>query len=255
MTTTAPTSIRDFPLCGGCGAAPSSREEEACRFCGTVLTWAEFDLRSRRRVVLKEVESEAMDAALRRVEKSLEFHRASAGRREIKRRFQRFRRASRAKRERLSHDTTSGDAELVMTAFEAAKTPAGAGVLVVGVGVSVLLGLTSGPLPAMCAVLFTLLALSGFNAAGNRSRRRTGVPGRHSHWAAPMGILELGPPESFGRVRRRRGRRVTARLLRHRTREFTVGVDEDLHAGDVGVAYLRGDRIFRFKVQEHLSAE
>ncbi|MGB0332421.1 MAG: hypothetical protein ACPGPE_11470, partial [Planctomycetota bacterium] len=48
---TAPTN-RDFPLYVSCGAAPTSRKEESCRFCGAVLPWADFDLRSRRRLVL-----------------------------------------------------------------------------------------------------------------------------------------------------------------------------------------------------------
>jgi hypothetical protein len=70
-----------------------------------------------------------------------------------------------------------------------------------------------------------------------------------------MGVLGVGPPETLGRLRRRRARRITARLPRQRTREFTVGVEEDMHAGDVGVAYVRGERIFRFKVMEHLASE
>ncbi len=253
MPPSSTASTRDFPLCRGCGAAPSSRKEEACRFCGTVLSWADFDLRSRRRVVLKEVPADVMDAALSRVEKSLEFHRASAGRRRVKRRLQEFRRASR--RDRELRYRTGHDAELAMTLSEATQTPAGLAVLLIGGGFTAVLAFTADSMATMCAGVFTLLALSGMNSAGNRRRRRSGATGSHAHWATPMGVLGVGPPETLGRLRRRRARRITARLPRQRTREFTVGVEEDMHAGDVGVAYVRGDRIFRFKVMEHLASE
>ncbi|MBL6757967.1 MAG: hypothetical protein ISQ11_16335 [Planctomycetes bacterium] len=216
-----------------------------------MLSWADFDLRSRRRVVLKEVPADVMDAALSRVEKSLEFHKANAGRRRVKRRLQEFRRASR--RERELRYRTGHDAELTMTLSEAIQTPAGLAVLLIGGGFTAVLAFTADSMATMCAGVFTLLALSGMNSAGNRRRRRSGATGSHAHWATPMGVLGVGPPETLGR--RRRARRITARLPRQRTREFTVGVEEDMHAGDVGVAYVRGDRIFRFKVMEHLASE
>ena len=65
---------QDFPTCIQCGALPESREQEHCRFCSAPLPWSEFDLRSRRVVVL--VSAKSMDEAIKEVEQSDEYRRA-----------------------------------------------------------------------------------------------------------------------------------------------------------------------------------
>jgi len=220
MPSPATDSTRAFPLCQGCGAAPTSREEEACRFCGTVLSWADFDLLSRKRVVLRDASAEVVDAALWKVETSPEFLEATA------------------------KDLPEGDDGLILEP------------LAVVIGVICALGATwlfgRNELFGLIAYLASFYVVEGANERlQGRGRRGRGK----RQWAAAICVLELGPPETLWGLRPRRVRSVTARLTRHRTRKFKVGVTADLHAGDVGLAHTLGHEIVSFDRRMHLSED
>ena len=249
---TAPTT-RDFPLCASCGAAPTSRKEESCRFCGAVLPWADFDLRSRRRLVLESVPESTMDAALERVEASGAFRGARTERRRIGRRLREYRERRRAA---AAQGNDAHGSRVLATAL---ATPAGMGIVA---GALLLLAILAATLDeerfAVAATgLFipVVLALALVDPSRRLRRRRGGADGGKSRWATPMGILELGPPEFRGRLPRRHVRSVKARLTRQRTREFLADAALDLHAGDIGVARLSGKRLVALEVLEHIATD
>lgn len=225
MTSSATNHHVAFPECRSCGGVPVAREEEACRFCGTVLTWADFDLRSRRRVVLEEARFEHVDAALRKVATSAGLHRSPRG-----------------------EPQEEVEGPVIM--------PLAIAVGVIGALCSTWVYQQDELLGGLGYLLTWLVVNSvdeysrtgGAAAAGGRKR---GQPS----WASAVCVLEVGPPETRLRLRPRRLRRITARLDRQRTREFTVAVNMDLHAGDVGVAYTRGAEITRFDLRMHLAED
>ena len=68
-----------------------------------------------------------------------------------------------------------------------------------------------------------------------------------------IAVMEVGPLETFRVGRKRRhARTIKARLPGGQTGEFTAGAREDLEPGDVGLAYVQGGRILRFKVIKHV---
>jgi hypothetical protein len=220
MPPPATDSTRAFPLCQGCGAVPTTREEEACRFCGTVLSWSDFDLLSRKRVVLRDASAEVVDAALWKVETSPEFLEATA------------------------RDLPAGDDGPILEPLAAVIG------VICALGATWLFGRNEGL--GVVAYVGSLYVVEGANER-LRGRDRRGRGKRQ--WAAAICVLELGPPETLWGLRPRRVRRVTARLTRQRTRRFKVGVSEDLHAGDVGLAHTLGHEIVSFDRRMHLSED
>lgn len=226
MPSPATDSTRSLPLCKSCGGAPTSRKEETCRFCGTVLSWADFDLLSRRRVVLKEARAEIVDAALWKVESSPEL------------------------REFKEVDAPEEDEGPVIMPIA----------LAIGVVGAICAAWLHEQYPDFGFLAYFLVwclvsHVDETQRVGKRSRKVSGVRGQALGWAAAVCVLEVGAPETFWKLRPRRVRRITARLSRQRTREFRIGVNMDLHAGDVGIAYTRGRKIVRFDRRMHLSEE
>ena len=214
---------RDFPLCEGCGAAPASRGEEVCRFCGTELSWAEFDLRSKRRFAVDEARSgwpSRAKAALLRVEASPEFRSAN----------------------RVREVHSDDPYESILMTLQSVP-----GLIIVSIGavLSFLGYLHQGrePVGLLPGAWFTFLALMvARRAKGSRLRRDLPTSG------VAIAVMTVTPNPPGAPT-------VTVRLAEDRTQEFSLEASDDLRPGDVGLAYTRGSRILRVQVTEHVPPE
>lgn len=239
---------QDYPNCSQCGGAPTSRDEENCRFCSAPLPWSEYDLRSRRAVVL--VPSRSMDDAVLRVETTPEFHRATLERRGVKTRHRRARRRRREQREHGAHGVTYDEDDATLHWIVC-------GVLVLPMAIfwGGQFVMQSPVYMAIAVLVIAGLAVWGARQSATTSTRnwRRVVP--KTRRAEAAGILELGPPRAVSRRRDDMVRDVTLRLNRRRTKTFPADVELDLHAGDVGIARFRGGRMDGFERLEFIAPE
>lgn len=231
---------QDYPTCTQCGGAPKSREEEYCRYCGAPLPWSTHDLRSRRVVVL--VSSHSMEEALDRVERSGEFQRASLGLRRRQSSSRKIRLRHRGRGTQFSDDTLEEFIGLL--------------VLIVPIAFFAVVGFAGRGWPQFLIVAAGASALSIWGAqrsSTTQARRwRSANPRRRAVSAA--GIVELGPPRPRTRKDTTLVRDVHAKVRRGRNRRWVADVHHDLHAGDVGIAHLRGTRLESFDRLDHVQS-
>lgn len=239
---------QDFPDCAKCGAAPASREDEYCRFCSAPLPWSEFDLRSRRVVVL--VSSHTMQEALNRVERSDEFLRANLA---LKNRRSSKRTRRRRVRERANRRYDE-------SGFETTSTDENAAVLMLLLACAVFIGAVNVAGMGWFGFLLVAVFASGMAIWGShrastteQPKRRSFSPKRRAVLAA--GIVELGAPRPRSRRDGTLVRDVRCKLPGQRERKFVADVHLDLHAGDVGIVHARGKELSKFERMEHVEAE
>ncbi len=232
-------TTQDFPTCSQCGAAPISRDQESCRFCSTLLSWSEYDLRSRRVVVL--VPAESMEDAISKVEGSAEFRRASLGGkgsdRSDRQRSGRRRRQSKPKRSSLTVDDDLAAQGIALSAIMLGPIMA-AIVHFAGAGWIQFL---------LVGAVASAFAIWGARRSSKTQERkwRSAIPKRSSILAA--GILELGSPRAKSQRDRTLVRDVTLLARRGRKRKVIADVSLDLHAGDVGIAMTLGRSMRTFR--------
>ncbi|MEM8713011.1 MAG: hypothetical protein AAGG01_18825 [Planctomycetota bacterium] len=236
---------QDYPCCSQCGAAPTSRDDEYCRFCSAPLPWAEYDLRSRRVMVV--VSTSSMEEALQKVERSEAFMRARLRVERLQRtqgsiRVRRSRRGARSSAgavDESESDSVGHALVLGFAAFLGAVKIAGSGVwgfLLIG---AVLSGLA-------------LWGTRSFSRSEHRSRRRLR---RQRKSVVAVGIAELGPPKPASKDGSEFVRKVHCRTSRGGVRRLVADVHKDLHTGDVGIAHTQGRRLLSFDRIEHIGVD
>ena len=147
--------------CMECSAAPTSRREKSCRYCGAVLPWDQWDELARSRVEVVVTEAQSLEGALARVRRSPRFRRRNrTARRTRARRLRSYRRrvaANTSGRRRYAGDDLGGVA--VVGALPLAA--------IFAVGVSF-----SSPLLGALVVVLVALGVWIVTRGANRDRAR-----------------------------------------------------------------------------------
>lgn len=243
---------QDFPTCIQCGALPDSREVESCRFCSTPLPWSDWDLRSRRVVVL--VPTNTMNDAIARVEDSSEYLISSLALKRSHIASRKWHRRQRSREDQLAGIPTKRNPEIVFYMV----------VLFIGLFaiLYVLLFAPRSSFPFFLVVVsLSVVAISvARHSTSTAPRPRRQHRSHQRSWpkrkaVVAAGITELGAPRPKGKRRRTLVRDVHLRSKNGHERKVIAGVHLDLHSGDVGIATIRGKRLEAFDRRYHVDSK
>lgn len=222
----------ELPLCGECGAAPRSRQELECQFCGAVLPWEIWDDISRERVEVVETEATSLLGAIVAVERSAEFRKAAGPMRRIRRRRLRQMRDRLAmgRSTRPSQDVPPG----VILAFGAILLLSALGGAITSISLHAALMITG----VLTLVALGLLWLRRRFRPPIKKRKRTKRRRRRS--LVPFGVLAVSRPQLFAGMPEGLRRKATLYFVSGNQRVVVTDPDVELIPGQVGYGAIRG---------------
>lgn len=229
----------ELPCCTQCGAAPRSRRQPSCHYCGAVLPWEVWDELSKHRLEVTRVEARELEDALEEAGRpgGRAPHRSAA-----RRRLRRLRR-------RMPHrDPNGGGGGL---------DPAGA--FAIGAYIAIpagLIFLQRASQDHFFATFIGLLVLAlaaaiWSQSAGRKARRRRSARERiarsHGSRHVKSAVLAVSPPRVVPGTEATWQRAVTLFTAGRRQIVVLAGDDVQLEAGDLGIASLFGTSLVAFE--------
>jgi len=229
----------ELPLCSQCGAAPGSRQELECRFCGAILPWEIWDEISRERIQIVEAEATSLLGAMVAVERSPEFRKAVGPLRRLRRR------RLRKMRDRLATNQSAQPNQSI--------SPGAAlflGLVLVIVWAADTVTESRRALAFTAAAALTVLAMVIIFLRSRLPKKRRRKRRRIRGSIVPFGVLAVSPPQLLPHMTDELRRKVTLYFLSENQRVLIAKCDLELAPGQVGFGRIRGMYLETFRAMQ-----